>query len=106
MLKDHVRNGRIARLVFMSALVLLAAIPLAAQSQPSRQGGWQFELTPYAWLAGMSGVPIEPATMAEFGLPFRKPPFTALANNNGAMLGITLRLWQEALADHLRGAGR
>ncbi len=53
-------------------------------------------------LAGMSGVLIEPATMAEFGLPYRKPPFTALANNNGARLGITLRPWQEALADHFR----
>ncbi|HSP55843.1 MAG TPA: dTDP-4-dehydrorhamnose reductase [Dehalococcoidia bacterium] len=53
-------------------------------------------------LAGMSGVPVKPATMAEFDLPYRKPPFTALANNNGAKLGITLRPWQEALAEHLR----
>ncbi len=53
-------------------------------------------------LAGMSGVPVEPATMAEFDLPYRKPPFSALANNNGARLGITLRPWQEALADHFR----
>lgn len=54
-------------------------------------------------LAGMTVVPIEPATMAAFDLPYRKPPFTAIANNNGARLGITLRPWQEALAEHLRG---
>jgi dTDP-4-dehydrorhamnose reductase len=53
-------------------------------------------------LAGMSGVPVEPATMAEFDLPYRKPVFTAIANNNGARLGVTLRSWQEALADHFR----
>ena len=53
-------------------------------------------------LAGMSDVPVEPATMAEFDLPYRKPVFTAIANNNGARLGITLRPWQEALADHFR----
>jgi len=51
-------------------------------------------------LAGMPDVGIEPATMAEFELPYRKPRFTALANNNGARLGITLRPWQEALGDH------
>ncbi|HET8945326.1 MAG TPA: dTDP-4-dehydrorhamnose reductase [Dehalococcoidia bacterium] len=53
-------------------------------------------------LAGMTDVPIESAPMAEFELPYRKPPFTAIANNNGARLGITLRPWQEALADHMR----
>jgi dTDP-4-dehydrorhamnose reductase len=46
-------------------------------------------------------VPVEPATQAEFGLPFRKPVMTALANNRAAELGITLRPWGEALADHL-----
>lgn len=57
-------------------------------------------------LAGMTDVPVEPATMAEFDLPYKKPPFTALANNNGARSGITLRPWQEALADHLQtGSG-
>ena len=53
-------------------------------------------------LAGMSDVPVAPATMAEFDLPYRKPVFTAIANNNGARLGIRLRPWQEALADHFR----
>ncbi len=68
-------------------------------------GGWCSRLE---WaveilrLAGMTDVPIEPATMADFDLPYRKPPFTAIANNNGARLGITLRPWQEALADHFR----
>jgi dTDP-4-dehydrorhamnose reductase len=55
-------------------------------------------------LSGMSDVPVEPATMAEFELPYRKPAFTAIANNNGARLGIVLRPWQEALADHLASA--
>jgi dTDP-4-dehydrorhamnose reductase len=54
-------------------------------------------------LAEMTDVPVEAATMAEFDLPYRKPRFTAIANNNGARLGITLRPWQEALAEHLRG---
>ncbi len=68
-------------------------------------GGWCSRLE---WtleilrLAGMSAVPVEPATMAEFDLPYRKPAFTAIANNNGARLGIMLRPWQEALADHFR----
>lgn len=53
-------------------------------------------------LAGLTHVPLEPATMADFGLPYRKPPFTAIANNNGKRLGITLRPWQEALAGHFR----
>jgi len=53
-------------------------------------------------LAGMGDVPVEPATMAEFDLPYRKPAFTAIANNNGARLGIRLRPWQEALADHFQ----
>jgi hypothetical protein len=44
----------------------------------------------------------QPATQAEYGAPFRKPQFSALANVNAARLGITLRPWQEALADHLQ----
>jgi len=52
-------------------------------------------------LAGET-VSVEPATQAEFGAPFRKPPFSALANVNAQTLGITLRPWQEALAEHMR----
>jgi dTDP-4-dehydrorhamnose reductase len=51
-------------------------------------------------IAGLS-VPIEPVTQADFGAPFRKPVDSTLANANAASLGITLRLWQDALAEHL-----
>jgi dTDP-4-dehydrorhamnose reductase len=47
-------------------------------------------------------VPLEPTTQAAFGAPYRKPVFTALANTRAAALGITLRPWREALADHFR----
>ncbi len=53
-------------------------------------------------LAGMEGIPVTPATQEEFGGPHRKPVFSALANINGARLGIRLRRWQEALTDHMR----
>lgn len=49
-------------------------------------------------------VPIEPVTQAEYGGPYRKPVYSVLANINAAHLGITLRPWQEALAEHVRGA--
>jgi dTDP-4-dehydrorhamnose reductase len=52
-------------------------------------------------LAGIT-LPIEPATQADYGAPYRKPVNTALANNNAARLGITLRPWQEALAQHMK----
>jgi hypothetical protein len=34
--------------------LLMAAFPAGAQTEAPREG-WRFELTPYAWLAGMSG---------------------------------------------------
>jgi dTDP-4-dehydrorhamnose reductase len=49
-------------------------------------------------------VPIEATTQQAFGLPYRKPAVSALANNSAAKLGITLRPWREALRDHLRAA--
>lgn len=49
-------------------------------------------------LAGLGDVPIEPTTLAEFGSPYLKPPFSALANRNAASLGIELPPWQEPLA--------
>ena len=55
-------------------------------------------------LAGLADVPVEPTTLAEFGVALPKPPFSALANVNAARLGIQLRPWQEALADHFRQA--
>lgn len=38
----------------MTAGLLLAALPAGAQTA-APDSGWRFELTPYAWLAGMSG---------------------------------------------------
>ncbi len=49
-------------------------------------------------------VPIEATTQQAFGLPFRKPVHSTLANNRAAKLGITLRPWREALHDHMRAA--
>lgn len=51
-------------------------------------------------LAGLA-VPTVPTTQEEFGLPYRKPASSVLANCRAAALGITLRPWQEALACHL-----
>jgi dTDP-4-dehydrorhamnose reductase len=51
-------------------------------------------------LAGMD-VPIEATTQTAFGLPFRKPVDSTLANNRAATLGIRLRPWREALAEHM-----
>ena len=55
-------------------------------------------------LAGPDDVSIEATTQSNFGAPFRKPPFSALANTNAARLGVILRPWQEALADHFQRA--
>lgn len=43
--------------VFMTfaALALVVAVPAVAQSASTGDQGWQFEVTPYAWFAGMSG---------------------------------------------------
>ena len=53
-------------------------------------------------LTGLEGVPVEPTTQREFGAPYRKAAFSALSNVRGARLGIGLRSWQEALAEHLQ----
>ncbi len=53
-------------------------------------------------LTGRGHVPIQPITVADFARPSMPPRFSPLANLNGASLGITLRPWQEALADFLR----
>lgn len=55
-------------------------------------------------LAGLNDVSIEATTQSDFGAPFRKPPFSALSNTNAARLGVRLRPWQEALADHFHRA--
>lgn len=52
-------------------------------------------------LAGID-LPVAAARQAEFGLPFRKPVHSTLANHRAAALGITLRPWRDALAEHMR----
>jgi dTDP-4-dehydrorhamnose reductase len=53
-------------------------------------------------LARLGHLPVEAATLAEFGAPYKKPRFSALANVRAAKLGITLRPWRQALLDHFR----
>lgn len=52
-------------------------------------------------LSGRGHVPVEPITLAQYPRASTPPPFAALANVTGAALGITLRPWQEALAEFL-----
>ncbi len=53
-------------------------------------------------LSGLERIPVEPTTQREFGAPYRKAAFSALANVRGVRLGVKLRPWQEALAEHLQ----
>jgi dTDP-4-dehydrorhamnose reductase len=53
-------------------------------------------------LSSRSHIPIQPITLAEYSRPSAVPPFSALANTRGAALGIKLRSWQEAIAEHIR----
>lgn len=57
-------------------------------------------------LAGLENVPVEPTTQEEFGAPYRKPAFSALANRRAARLGIALPPWQKALQKHLAPSTR
>jgi dTDP-4-dehydrorhamnose reductase len=63
--------------------------------------------SPYDWaietlrLAGRAHVPVRPVPAAEFPRPARPPANGVLHNWAGTALGITLRPWQEALADCL-----
>jgi dTDP-4-dehydrorhamnose reductase len=64
------------------------------------------ECSRYEWardvlrLAGVD-VPIEETTQGALNLPVRKPVRSTLANNRGSAIGIALRPWREALADHM-----
>ncbi|MDP2948509.1 MAG: dTDP-4-dehydrorhamnose reductase [Chloroflexota bacterium] len=51
-------------------------------------------------LAGRADVPLQPITQAEHGAPYRKPPYSELANQAAAALGIVIRPWQEALQEY------
>ncbi len=52
-------------------------------------------------LTGKSHIPIEPITLKDFSRPSTPPPYAPLRNFCGAQIGITLRSWQDALADYL-----
>jgi len=56
-------------------------------------------------LAGLGEVPVEPITLADFSRPSTPPPYAPLANVFAAAAGITLRPWQEALAEYIRAYG-
>ncbi len=53
-------------------------------------------------LTGREHVPIEPIGMSEFQRASTPPSFAPLANTAAAALGITLRPWQEAVAEFVR----
>lgn len=50
--------------------------------------------------SGRESIPVVPITTDQFQRASTPPPFTPLRNTVGAALGITLRPWQEALADY------
>lgn len=52
-------------------------------------------------LSGREKIPIHPITLADYPRASTVPPFTPLANVNGAALGIELRPWQEGLQAYL-----
>ncbi len=54
-------------------------------------------------LSGRSHVTLTPTTMAAFGSAIAKPAYSVLHNFCGAALGITLRPWDDALAEFLAG---
>jgi dTDP-4-dehydrorhamnose reductase len=55
--------------------------------------------------SGRESVPVSPITSGEFERVSTPPPFAPLRNTVGTALGITLRPWQEALADYFAVIG-
>ncbi len=51
--------------------------------------------------AGLTRVPIEPTTLTDLSRPSTPPPYTPIRNFCGAQIGITLRPWQDALAEYV-----
>jgi len=51
-------------------------------------------------LAGRGDVALRPVVQADYGAPYRKPPYSELANRAAAALGIVLRPWQEACQEY------
>ncbi len=55
--------------------------------------------------AGFEATPIEPIVLAQYPRPSTVPPRAVLRNQAAALLGITLRPWQDAVIDFLREEG-
>ncbi len=53
-------------------------------------------------LSGRAHIPIEAITLKDYPRPSTPPPYAPLRNFCGAQIGITLRSWQDALADYLK----
>lgn len=51
-------------------------------------------------LTGRGDVALRPVVQADYGVPYRKPPYSELANRAAAALGVVLRPWQEALEEY------
>lgn len=54
-------------------------------------------------LSGREHIPVDPISLADYPRPSTPPPFSPLANFAAAALGITLRPWEDALAEFLHG---
>ncbi len=54
-------------------------------------------------LSGRSGVKVEPATQADFNLPYCKPVFSSLSLEKARRYGVEMPAWHDALARYLRG---
>jgi dTDP-4-dehydrorhamnose reductase len=54
-------------------------------------------------LTGREHIPITPGKLADYPRPAPTPPYSTLRNFVGTQAGITLRPWQDALADYLSG---
>jgi dTDP-4-dehydrorhamnose reductase len=53
-------------------------------------------------LSGRADVPVEPITLADYPRASTPPPFAPMANLAAAAVGISLRPWEEALAEFLK----
>ena len=51
--------------------------------------------------SGLAHVPLTPMALADFKRDSTPPPFSPLANEAGAAIGITLRPWSDALASYM-----
>lgn len=55
-------------------------------------------------LAGRRDAALKAVTQAEYDAPYRKPPYSELANRAAAALGIVLRPWEQALEEYFATA--